>query len=427
MHLFKYWIFVLLLFTTLTQGQKIITLEDIYNSSKFYEDKIHDIHWTNDGKGFIYRKMSKLRLNPDFIYYDLFNNKQNVFINKNDINANDHDSFNNRNVIWSPDEKYLLFTDRLPARDFKSGGDFYLYNINKKKLHSFNNLNSSKMLAQFSPDSKLIGYVKQNNIFIADIESRKEKQLTFDGKDHLLNGHFDWVYEEEFDVIEGWVWSPDGKYIAFWQIDESKVPEFEIPLYNSLYPKSISQKYPKAGQKNSSVKIGIVNVETTKITWFKFDDDDIYIPRIRWLADSNHLAIIKLNRLQNHLEIYLGNITDDHLNKIYSEKNDYWIEITDDFQFLKNSKKFVWTSEKSGYRHIYLNNFETSENFQVTSGDWQVRKIAGVDEQNKIIYFTATKKSVIENHLYRINFDGTNLIKLSDKNGWHEIEYFPEF
>ena len=418
----------IIIFTNITFSQNKITIKDIYGSAKFYEDAIQHFHWTKDGSGIVYREMSKYRLNQDFIFYDFSTIEKQIFIKGSDINTNNkYENFTGRNLIWSPNEKYLLFTGRLPARNIKSGGDFFLYNIKNKTLRPFNNFDSPKMLAQFSPNSQKIGYVKDNNIFILDIHDYVEKQLTFDGAQHLLNGNFDWVYEEEFDIIEGWDWSPDSKYIAFWQIDEREVPVFEIPLFNSLYPKSIFQKYPKAGQKNSKVKIGVVNVEAGKITWFQFDDDDFYIPRIQWLHNSKQLAIIKLNRLQNQLEIYLGNINDGKLNKIYTETDEHWIEIKDDMKFLKYSKKFIWTSEKNGYRHIYLNDINSSDNFQITSGEWEVRQVIAVNENNRQIYFTATKESVEDNHLYRIDFDGKNIKKLSDATGWHEVNFSPDF
>ena len=415
------------LFANASFSQNKITIKDIYSSAKFYEDAIQQFRWKNDGSGIVHREMSKYRLNQDFVFYDFSKGEKEIFIKNSEINMNNkYDNFICRNVIWSPNEKYLLFTGRLPARDIKSGGDFFLYDIKKKILRPFNNFNSFKMLAQFSPNSKCIGYIKENNLFIVDIEHVNEKQLTFDGKEHLLNGNFDWVYEEEFDIIEGWQWSPDSKCIAFWQIDEIDVPEFEIPLYNGLYPKNFKQKYPKAGEKNSKVRIGVVDIETGEITWFQFDDDDFYIPRIQWLQNSKQLAIVKLSRLQNQLEIYLGNVNDGKLNKIYTEKDEHWIEIKDDLKFLQNSSQFIWTSEKSSYRHIIINDYISSESIQITSGEWEIRQIVAVDENNKQIYFTSTKKSVIENHLYRVDFDGRNMIKLSDREGWHEIYVSPD-
>lgn len=425
MKLIIYWILIVLFLSNIIYGQKTLTLDDIYDSSKFYEDKIHDYHWTNDGIGFIYRKASKNGLDPNLIYYDIANNSKHIFLGKSELNSDNNDSFNIRNIIWSPNEQYLLFTDRLAARDFKSGGDFFIYDTKKERLKAFNNSAISKSLAQFSPDSKYLGYIKQNNIFIADINDGKEIQLTFDGKDHILNGCFDWVYEEEFDIITGWLWSPDGKFIAFWQLDESQVPEYDIQQFNSLYPKNIVQKYPKAGQINSKVKVGIVQIKTKKITWFNFDDDDHYIPRIQWSEFDNQLAILKINRLQNKIEIYMGNVNTGNLKKVFDESDNRWLEITDDFKFLKNTSRFIWTSEKSGFKHIYLNNYETNNSIQLTSGSWQVRDIAGIDEINNDIYFTAAKESELENHLYRVKFTGSGFTKLSKTKGWHEVHVSP--
>jgi len=188
----------------------------------------------------------------------------------------------------------------------------------------------------------------------------------------------------------------------------------------------LSQKYPKAGQNNSKVRIGIVNVESGKLNWFQFKDEDLYIPRIQWLPNGEQLAIIKFNRLQNYLEIYLGDINSGNLKKIYEETDERWIEIRDDWKFLEKNNQFIWTSESSGYRHIYINNYNTSESKQITEGEWQIREIVGVDEENEKIYFTATKESELENHLYQINFDGNNQIKLSDAAGWHDVSFSPD-
>jgi dipeptidyl-peptidase 4 len=422
-----YFLLLFIIFTSISFSQSKLTIEDIYGSAKFYEDALKNIYWKKDGSGIVYREMSKYILNKDFKFYDFSTFTTQVFINGSDINQNNkYEQFADRNVIWSPNAKHLLFTGILSARNIKSGGDFFLYNIVEKSLHPVNNFDSQKMLAQFSPDSKYIGYVKESNLFIADIENFKEKQLTLDGGNHILNGYFDWVYEEEFDIIEGWIWSPDSKHIAFWQIDESEVPVFEIPLYNGLYPKSFKQKYPKPGEKNSKIRIGVVNIEDGKTTWFQFEDENFYIPRIQWLPDSKQLALVKLNRLQNHIEIYLGDINSGDLQKIFNETDKRWIEIRDDLKFLENKTQFVLTSEKSGFRHIYLNDYITGESKQITSGNWQIREISGINEKSKKIYFTATKESELENHLYRVDFDGSNVLKLSNKEGWHDVSFSPD-
>lgn len=421
-------ILLIILVSILTFGfasaQNKITLTDIFNSSKFYGEEIQDFHWKKDGSGIIYREMNNYGLNSDFLNYDIHNDQKNVYLESTDFLI--PDGFSDRNAVWSSDEKYILFTGILPSRDVKAGGNFFLYNIAKNTFRPVYNDKSLKMLGQFSPDSKYLGYVKDNNIFVADINELQEKQITFDGSNHIFNGHFDWVYEEEFDVIEGWKWSTDSKYIAYWQIDERKVPELEIPGFSGLYPKSTKQRYPKAGQKNSEIRIGTVNVESGEIQYFQFEEKDIYIPRIQWVPDGKNLAIVKLNRLQNHVELYLADILTGDLKKVFEETDNSWIEVRNDLIFLKLTNQFIWTSEKSGFRHIYLQNYQTRAGKQVTSGQWQIREIAGVDEPNEMIYFTCTKESEIENHLYRIDFNGNNLIKISQKKGWHDVVMSPD-
>lgn len=414
---------------TADQPDKFLTISEIYNSATFREESIHDIHWTKDGKGIVYRESTKFGLNRDFIYYDILSGEKSVYISSSQIiNEDTNKEFVPWNVIWSPDEKHLLFTAKLEARSTKSGGDFYLYNIQENKLKELPNAGTHQLNAQFSPNGKQVGFVRDNNLFLYDINSDDEIQLTYGGAEHVLNGHFDWVYEEEFKIIEGWCWSPDSRYIAFWQVDENDVPEFQIPLFDSLYPKPHKMRYPKAGQPNSKVRIGVINTSTKELNWFQFDDsEDFYIPRIQWLQNSKELAIIKLNRLQNKLQIYLGNISGNSTSKIYEEEEDCWIEIKDDWKFLSSTDHYIWTSEKSGFRHIYINDISSGEEKQITRGNWEVREVHAVDESRQVIYFTSTQQSPLENHLYCIDFSGKNLEKLTKEPGWHRPQFSPDF
>ncbi len=428
-HLINLVMIILVLFAAVLGNDlgKKLTIKEIFNSHAFDEESIEDIHWTNDGNGIVYRRVTGASLHTDFLYFDIKTGVKSIFLSGQEIRDENNEIFVPWNVIWSPNEKYLLFTDKLPARSTKSGGDFFLFNIKEKKSTNLAKASANQFNVQFSPDSKKIAYVRFNNLYLLDLNSKKETQLTFDGAIHILNGHFDWVYEEEFDIIEGWNWSPDGKYIAYWQIDESKVPEFEIPLFNTLYPKFTKLRYPKAGQNNSKVKVGAVNIETGKNTWFQFEENkDFYIPRIQWLSDSKNLAILKLNRLQNNIQIYSANVTNGEMNKIYEESDERWLEINDDWQILKDTNQYVWTSEKSGFRHIYLNNLNDNKNKQLTFGDWEVREVASVDEEGGFVYFTATKESPVENHIYRVDFAGSKIKQISERSGWHEPVFSPD-
>ncbi|MFQ5866346.1 MAG: S9 family peptidase, partial [bacterium] len=275
---------------------------------------------------------------------------------------------------------------------------------------------------------KSIAFVRDNNLVLMELKSGKETQLTHDGHEHVLNGHFDWVYEEEFSIIEGWQWSPDGNYIAYWQIDERRVPGFDIVHYDSLHLNWNRMRYPKAGDPNSIVRIGVVHVKTGKNIWMDIGtEDDIYLPRIKWLPNSKKLTILRLNRLQNKIDLLLGNVTTGKTEVIFTDSDKKWLDVDDDLRFLKKSNQFLWTSEKDGYKHIYLYDLEGNLVRQVTQGEWEVRKVVAVDEKNQFIYFTATEKSPLENHLYRIDFYGKDFQRITNMPGWHSVNFSPNF
>jgi dipeptidyl-peptidase-4 len=408
-------------------AQKEFTVAEIFNSTKFVSKSLRGIHWKKDGNHFIYNEVDQKTGMTNFITYDIATGKRELFVAGKDIEESGK-PFRFKHSIWSPEEDYILFTGTRRARRIKTGGNFYLYDVKTKKLRRLTDTDKKQVNVKFSPDGKSIAFVRANNLFKMDLSSGKETQLTFDGQEHVLNGHFDWVYEEEFGIIEGWQWSPDGNYIAYWQIDERRVPEYDIVQYDSLHLNWNRMRYPKAGDPNSIVKIGVVNVKTGKNVWMDIGrDDDIYIPRIKWLPGGNKLAILRLNRLQNKIEMLIGNVTNGNTELIFAETDERWLEVDDDLTFLKNSNEFIWTSEEDGFKHIYLYDMSGKLIRQITKGAWEVRNIAAVDEGNRIIYFTATQKSPLENHLYRIDFDGRNLKQITKTPGWHRINFSPNY
>jgi dipeptidyl-peptidase-4 len=336
-------------------------------------------------------------------------------------------SCNFTNALWSHNGQYILFTEDLRARDIKSGGNFLLYNDEREDLKKLTDSEEFQLNIRFSPDDEKIGFVRSNNLFFMDVKDNRERQLTFDGNEFVRNGHFDWVYEEEFEIIEGWRWSPDSKWIAFWQIDEQDVSQYSITEYDSLYLNWNHMRYPESGGANAGVRIGVVNINTGEIVWMDTGrDKDIYIPRIYWMPDSKRLIIIRLNRSQNMLEILLADIISGDTKIIFKETDARWLEITDDFTVVNEGEHFLWTSEKDGYRHIYMVQVKGDPVTQVTEGKWEVRSIVAVDDEKQYIYFTGAKKSPVENHLYRIDFNGKNLYQLTNRPGWHTINMSPD-
>jgi dipeptidyl-peptidase-4 len=410
-------------------AKKDFTVAEIYTANIFETKTLRKVHWSKNGKYFIFNEIDKNTGATNFVKFDLASGKKKLFLTGNiRIEYDAQVRYQYKHNIWSPDEKYVLLTGTLRARRVKTGGNFALLEVKSKKIRELTDTDKPQVNVKFSPDGKSIAFVRSNNLVLMDLKSGKETQLTYDGQEHVLNGHFDWVYEEEFSIIEGWQWSPDGNYIAYWQIDERRVPEFDIVQYNSLRLNWNRMRYPKAGDPNSIVKIGVVNIKTSKNVWMDIGtNDDIYIPRIKWLPYGNKLAILRLNRLQNKIEILTGDVTTGDTEVIFAETDDKWLEVDDDLTFLKKSNQFLWTSEKDGYKHIYLYDMDGNLVRQVTKGAWEVRKIEAVDEKNHVIYFTATEKSPLENHLYRIDFDGNNFQRITKTPGWHSINFSPNF
>jgi dipeptidyl-peptidase-4 len=260
-----------------------------------------------------------------------------------------------------------------------------------------------------------------------DLITGRKEQVTSDGeKNRIINGKPDWVYEEEFEFTKAYFWSPDGKKIAFYRFDESEVKEYQIPFYYSLYPDWFRYKYPKAGEKNSVITIKVYNVadNTTKVM-DTGDETDIYIPRIKWTNDPNELSIVRLNRLQNEMDILFADVVSGKSRLIYSETNKYYFSERpgDYLTFVNNKNDFLIQSEKDGYNHLYLLNNQGKILNQVTKGNWEVSELLGYDAKNKVIYYAASEDSPLEQYVYAIHCDGTDKCKLTEKKGAHEVTF----
>ena len=311
---------------------------------------------------------------------------------------------------------------------------FYIWDIVNQKLLTVSDINKQQ-LATISPDGSQVAFVYENNIYIKDFASGKEMAVTTDGaKNKIINGAPDWVYEEEFGFKQAFYWSPDGKNIAFIKFDESKVKTFDMTMFagmapklenNVLYPENRQWKYPKAGDGNSVVSVHIYDVQTAKT--IKTDigtETDIYIPRIRWTADANQLAIIRLNRLQNKLEVLSANAETGSTRVIYTDINKYYIgdETYDNLTFLKDKKHFVITSEKDGYRHIYLYKIDGTLVKQLTKGNWDIIDFIGFDDNKKICYYVSAEDSPLTRQIYSVNMKGKKK-KLTTKEGTNNVSF----
>ncbi len=326
----------------------------------------------------------------------------------------------------SEDESKVLFMNNMnPIYRHSYTASFYVYDINNKVLAPLSE-NGDQRLATFSPDATKVAFMRDNNLFIKDLKTNEEIQFTHDGEwNHVINGAPDWVYEEEFGFAQGFYWSPDSKKIAYYRFDESNVKEFNMQMTEGLYMQDYKFKYPKAGEDNSIVEVYVYDLasgETKKMD--TGEETDIYLPRIKWTQDPNVLAIQRLNRHQNHLEILAADATTGETTIFYDETNPYYIDVTDNWTFLEDGTRFLMTSEKDGYNHIYLYLMDGTLVKQLTSGEWEVTNVYGFD--GKEVYFQAAKNSSIERQIYAVNLKG-EMRTLINKVGTNNARFSSNF
>ncbi|MFO7721675.1 MAG: alpha/beta fold hydrolase, partial [Bacteroidales bacterium] len=281
-------------------------------------------------------------------------------------------------------------------------------------------------LAEFSPDGNKVAFVRNNNIFVKDLMTGEETTVTADGEvNSIINGTCDWVYEEEFSFTKGFQWSPSGRYLAYYRFDESNVKEFTLTYHGPLYPREVKYKYPKAGEDNSLVTIHAYDFTTGDSRSMDIGTEtDQYIPRIKWTS-SDMLAILRLNRLQNHLEVLLNNPATGKHTVFYEEKNKYYIDITDNLFFAKD--RMIYTSEKDGFNHIYAKSLKDGKEVQLTKGSYDVVDIKGVDEKNQVCYYRAAKSSPINVEVFSVKLDGKKETQISKRAGDNDVTFSKSF
>ena len=296
----------------------------------------------------------------------------------------------------------------------------YLYDAVAKKLTKLDN--EKLMHPTLSPDGSKIAFVKNNNLYLYDIATKSARAITMDGKwNEIINGNCDWVYEEEFSFTQAYQWSPKGNYIAYYRFDESKVKEYQFTQFDNTYNNQYTYKYPKAGEDNSKVEIHIYDVAGNKDVKAQYEQGDIYIPRIKWTRDDNSLVVFWMNRHQDNLKLLLTNAQTGASNSLYEEKNKYYIDINDDWQFTKDGKNYLFTSEMNGFNHIYMYSLDGKTKTQISKGAYEVTGIDGVDEANKRVFYTMAYPRPMDRNLFVTDFVSKKTVQLTQGEAWHKV------
>ena len=414
-------------------AQEEISLENIFDGT-FSTEGIGRYEWKNNSDSYFFSKSSEKSL--DFFELE---------VSKNDTTKSfsiSKDLIDNFSYSFSPNQDMLLLKkNHKQLWRHSSYGTYYVYNINQMSLKPVSSQPDSLRNVKFSPDSKKIAYVRNdNNLYMYEISEEKETQLTFDGSDTILNGHFGWVYEEEFGTYDSYKWSPNSQFIAFIREDQELVREYALVDYEEQYPVVKYIRYPKAGEDNPTVSIIILDLLNEEYRTVNLPDTSYYIPDIVWQVNSSNLFFATLNRKQNDWNLYKYDFDLNNGTLILNDKNDTWIDrdpITIPGSIGSYSAKggfsiaimedgeIIWLSERDGYRHIYRNRPDGKFFNQITRGDWEVNTINAIDFKDKVIYFTAKKESEVENHLYSIKFNGSRLKKLTKEVGSHSVSFSP--
>ena len=316
---------------------------------------------------------------------------------------------------WSKDGKSLLFP---------LAGDVFYYDLNKGKPKRLTETEAFETDVRVSPKGRFVSFIRDQNIFVVDLNTGKERQLTRDGKGPIKNGMAEFVAQEEMDRMTGYWWSPDEKRIAFLQVDESPVDEVTRSEIYADRIEMIKQRYPAAGRPNVKIKLGVLDLASGNTQWLDLGkDDDIYIARVKW-ARPDLLSYQWQNRSQQKLELRFVDIPGGKTRTALTETSDTWVNLFHDLRFLKNSDRFIWASEKDGFKHLYLYDFSGKQLAQLTKGDWAIDELEAVDEQAGKVYFTGRKDTPLERHLYVTAFDGKSPIeKISSRAGMHGIAF----
>lgn len=393
-----------------------ITLEDIWAKGTFRSKSIDEIRSMKNGENYCILKREGIE---KYAYSTGKKIEQIVSFSDLKFKTENEYVFDYR---FNQDESKLLLATN-PEFIYRRSylANYYIYDIKTKQLASVNK--DKVRLAEFAPDGSKVAYVKANNLFMLSLSDMQETQITTNGEfNKIINGTTDWVYEEEFAITKGFFWSPDSKKIAFYSFDESNVKEYTIPYYGSLYPVQYTYKYPKAGEANSVISVLVYDIEAQQTHNIDLGPNkDIYIPRLQWTL-NNEVFVHKLNRHQNHYELFVASCNDYKLNKIYDERNECYIEQVEDVTFLSDKKNFILKSEKNGFMNLYKVNIYTKEIEPITTGQYDVADICYIDDKSGKIYFTAAQSEAYNRELLVVD-KNKKIKKLSGKVGTYTADF----
>ncbi len=373
--------------------------------------------WSSDGNSYFFQNEGAIN------EFRLTDKSRHVWVSPENLTPHGKtEALEVKNFYFSADfKKILIYTNAKKVWRYETRGDYWIFDFSDSSLKQLGKSlpASSLMFAKFSPDGSRAAYVSGHNIYVEDLVTHVIKPITRNGSRKLINGTFDWVYEEEFDNRDGFRWSPDSRAIAYWQINDSSTRDYYmLNTTDSVYSRVIPVEYPVAGQMPSPFKIGVVQLNDNHTLWMKIPTDQkngTYLPRMEWAANSQELVIQRVNRNQNETDIMFCNVKTGVAKTVYHEADKAWIDVLAEWDkkyemggwdWLKNGSEFLWASEKDGWRHLYRISRDGKNQSLITNGNYDVMEISLIDEKNNLVYFLASPENATQAYLYRCSLDG---------------------
>ena len=408
----------------------MLTLEAIFKDHSYDPTEPGQIRWLEDGSGYTALETVKeyadvdperdeegeiIKWPEDIIFYDPETLDRSILMTAGQLTPEGAEkALTIDDYLWSEDRsKLLIYTNSVKVWRTKSRGDYWVLNVASGDLWQLGGSDAAEstlQFAKFSSDATRVAYVRENNIYVQKLKSRKIQQLTTDASDTTINGLFDWVYEEEFHVKDGFRWSPDGEKIAYWQLDTSAAQDFlMINNTDGLYPEVTRFPYPKVGEENSAARVGVISLDSGETVWAKLPGiaKDMYIPRMGWANGSSHILVQQLNRKQDTNHVYAMAADSGELTTVLIEKEMEFLEIYDDVSWLEEANDFAWISERSGWRHIHRVSADGKTIIDLTPGEFDITEMTAVDEDGGWLYFIASPENISQRYLYRSRLNGT--------------------
>jgi dipeptidyl-peptidase-4 len=410
--------------------QSVLTLDRIFKDEAFKLPEWGPAYWLEDGKGYTVLEKSQTVTNvSDIVRVDIESGQREILVSaSNLVVKGESQPLKIEDYACSKDgTKVLLFTNTKRVWRKETRGDYLVFDLKTRELKKLGGKAppSTLMFATFSPDGQRVAYVCQNNLYVQAIDSLKITQLSKDGSDTIVNGTADWVYEEEFYLRNGFRWSPDGKYIAYWQFDTAGVRiNHLVNNTDELYPVITSYAYPKVGQTNSACRVGVVKADGGRTRWFRPSEDprNHYIPKMEWSEDSKSVVFQQLNRLQNTNAFIRGEVRSGDLQTLLTDRDDAWVEVAETWNWIDQGNRFLFLSERDGWQHVYAASATNSESILLTPGAFDVLNIVGVDEKLGCVYFIASPENPTQRYLFRATLNGSGTcVRVSpmDQPGTH--------